>query len=408
MPAGIELAFDALATVVARPVRPLRHGGCAHRIDESLRAEGLPVADHPELRPALDERDLAEHARETLVADETGDARPFEHVAKMGDLQDRLGSVDLAQENLSFRLRAGQRPFRPGRTPASMAGMNQTSPATLLSRRFPAKRAFVTGGASGLGLAMVRLLARDGWSIGILDVAAADLDRAAADLVELGARDVAAYLGDVAGQPFVAASVEAYADRHGGLDVLVNNAGVAVAGAIESTPVEDWHWIVGINLLGVAWGCRAAVPIMKRQGGGLILNVASSAGFASAPQMAPYNVTKAGVISLSETLVGELAGSGIQVSVAMPGFFRTHLLDHMRAPPEENRLAHRLMDHSGHDPDEAAAALLGAAVSGETYIVWPKEYRTAWRLKRWFPRWFLKRVQAFRDAQLRKADRPRG
>ncbi|MCE3285412.1 MAG: hypothetical protein K0R70_1668 [Steroidobacteraceae bacterium] len=66
------------------------------------------------------------------------------------------------------------------------------------------------------------------------------------------------------------------------------------------------------------------------------------------------------------------------------------------------------MDHSGHDPDEAAAALLAAAAQGETYIVWPREYRLAWRLKRWFPRWFLRRVQAFRDAQVRQAGRSPG
>ena len=124
--------------------------------------------------------------------------------------------------------------------------------------------------------------------------------------------------------------------------------------------------------------------------------------------MAAYNATKAGVISLSETLASELAGTGIQVSCAMPGFFRTHLLDHMRAPPAENQLAHRIMDNSGHDPDEAAHALLAAAAAGELYVVWPPEYRWAWRLKRWFPLWFLKRVQSFRDAQVKKAGRPRG
>jgi NADP-dependent 3-hydroxy acid dehydrogenase YdfG len=183
---------------------------------------------------------------------------------------------------------------------------------------------------------------------------------------------------------------------------------VAVAGAVEATPIADWEWIVGINLLGVVWGCRAVLPVLKRQRSGLVLNIASSAGFAAAPQMAAYNATKAAVIALSETLVGELAGTGVQVAVAMPGFFRTHLLDHMRAPPEENRLAHALMDHSGHDPDEAAEALLGAAAAGATYIVWPREYRLAWRLKRWFPRWFLGRVRSFRDAQLRKAGRSPG
>jgi NAD(P)-dependent dehydrogenase (short-subunit alcohol dehydrogenase family) len=286
--------------------------------------------------------------------------------------------------------------------------MTQTSPATLLSRRFAAKRAFITGAASGLGLAMAELLARGGWHLGVLDVDRPALDAAVDRLRQVGAASVTAYAGDVAVHDFVSTAITGFADTKRGLDVVVNNAGVAVAGAVDATPPIDWEWIVGINLLGVVWGCRAAVPVMKRQGSGLVFNVASSAGFAAAPQMSAYNATKAGVISLSETLAAELAGSGVQVSVAMPGFFRTHLLDHMRAPPEENKLAHRIMDNSGHDPEEAALALLAAAAAGDLYIVWPPEYRWAWRLKRWFPQWFLKRVQSFRDAQVRKAGRPPG
>jgi NAD(P)-dependent dehydrogenase (short-subunit alcohol dehydrogenase family) len=283
--------------------------------------------------------------------------------------------------------------------------MTQASPATLLSRRFPAKRAFITGGASGLGLSMAQLLAADGWHLGLLDVDGAALEAAVTRLRATGSGSVNPYFGDVAAAAFVHESIAGFALEFQGLDLLVNNAGVAVAGAVEATPPADWNWIVGINLLGVVWGCQAALPVLKRQGNGLIFNIASSAGFAAAPQMAAYNATKAGVIALSETLASELAGSGIQVSCAMPGFFRTHLLDHMRAPPEENKLAHRIMDNSGHEPDEAARALLGAAAAGDLYIVWPPEYRWAWRLKRWFPQWFLKRVQSFRDAQVRKADR---
>ena len=286
--------------------------------------------------------------------------------------------------------------------------MPNASPATLLSRRFPSKRAFITGAASGLGLAMAQLLARDGWTLGVLDLDREALESAVTRLRTSGAANVTAYTGDVAAHEFVAASITGFSQANQGLDVMVNNAGVAVAGAVEATPVDDWNWIVGINLLGVVWGCRTVLPVMKRQGSGLIFNIASSAGFAAAPQMSAYNATKAGVIALSETLASELAGTGLQVSCAMPGFFRTHLLDHMRAPPEENRLAHRIMDNSGHDPDEAALALLGAAAAGELYVVWPPEYRWAWRLKRWFPRWFLKRVQSFRDAQARKAGRPPG
>lgn len=286
--------------------------------------------------------------------------------------------------------------------------MTNASPATLLSRRFAAKRAFITGAASGLGLAMADLLARDGWHLGVLDVDQTALATAVSRLREGGAASVTAFPGDVASHETVSTAIVQFSDAQRGLDLLVNNAGVAVAGAVEATPPADWDWIVGINLLGVVWGCRTAVPLLRRQGSGLIFNVASSAGFAAAPQMSAYNVTKAGVISLSETLAAELAGTGVQVSVAMPGFFRTHLLDHMHAPPEEIKLAHRIMDNSGHDPDEAANALLAAAAAGDLYIVWPPEYRWAWRLKRWFPRWFLKRVQAFRDAQVKKAGRPRG
>jgi NAD(P)-dependent dehydrogenase (short-subunit alcohol dehydrogenase family) len=286
--------------------------------------------------------------------------------------------------------------------------MTHPNPATLLSRRCPSKRAFVTGAASGLGLALARLLARDGWTIGVLDLDREHLDQAVLVLQQAGAARVLAYPGDVAAEGFVADSIGSFVQAAGGLDLLVNNAGVAVAGAVEATPVEDWQWIVGINLLGVVWGCRAALPVMKRQHGGVIFNIASSAGFAAAPQMSAYNVTKAGVIALSETMVGEVAGSGIQVSCAMPGFFRTHLLDHMHAPPEENRLAHQLMDNSGHDADEAATAMLGLVAAGDVYVIWPPEYRWAWRLKRWFPHWFLRRVQSFRDAQARKAGRRPG
>jgi NAD(P)-dependent dehydrogenase (short-subunit alcohol dehydrogenase family) len=286
--------------------------------------------------------------------------------------------------------------------------MTNALPATLLSRRCPSKRAFITGAASGLGLGLARLLARDGWTLGVLDLDQAHLDQAVLTLQQDGAARVLAYPGDVAAAGLMADSIGSFVQATGGIDLLVNNAGVAVAGAVEATSVEDWHWIVGINLMGVVWGCRAALPVMKQQGSGVIFNIASSAGFAAAPQMSAYNVTKAGVISLSETLVGEVAGSGIQVSCAMPGFFRTHLLDHMHAPPEESRLAHRLMDNSGHDANEAATALLGAVAAGDVYVIWPPEYRWAWRLKRWFPRWFLRRVVSFRDGQARKADRRPG
>jgi NAD(P)-dependent dehydrogenase (short-subunit alcohol dehydrogenase family) len=284
--------------------------------------------------------------------------------------------------------------------------MNPAASLEALSRRLPSRRAFVTGAASGLGRAIALALARDGWRIGLLDVSAERTLAAEVELRSAGAR-THTYVGDVAAEVFVDASIADFVAQAGGLDLMVNNAGVAVAGAMEDTPVDDWRWIVDINLLGVVWGCRAALPVMRAQGSGIVLNVGSSAGFAAAPGMSAYNATKAAVIAISETLAGELNGSGVQVSVAMPGFFRTRLLETMRAPPVESELAHRLLHGSRHDADAAAGAVLRAVSRGALYIVWPQEYWLLWHLKRLFPMWFLRRAGKLR-ARLASAPPPPG
>lgn len=278
--------------------------------------------------------------------------------------------------------------------------MSETQASTILSRRFPAKRAFITGAGSGLGHAIALELAAAGWRLGLLDVSAPRLAAAESALRAAGAV-VHAYPGDVADEAFVAASIADFARHAGGLDVMVNNAGVAAAGPAETTPPADWRWITEINLFGVVWGCQAALPHLRAAGSGLVLNVASSAGFAAAPQMSAYNATKAAVVSLTETLAAELEGTGIQASVAMPGFFSTHLLSTMRAPAEQRAMAQRLMQGSGEDATSAARAILGAAASGLLHIVWPGKYRLAWRLKRLFPAWFVRRV-----AKMRAGPRP--
>jgi NAD(P)-dependent dehydrogenase (short-subunit alcohol dehydrogenase family) len=283
--------------------------------------------------------------------------------------------------------------------------MHESQAVTILSRRFPAKRAFITGAGSGLGRAFATELAAAGWQLGLLDLSTGRLATVEA---EMGGAGVSCYAGDVASESFVADAVADFASRTGGLDLMINNAGVAAAGPVESTPAADWRWIVDINLLGVVWGCQAAAVRMQQARSGLILNIASSAGFASAPQMSAYNATKAAVISLSETLAAELSGTGVQVSVAMPGFFRTSLLETLRAPPEASGLARRLMQGSRYDARAAARAILAAAADRKLYVVWPREYRWAWRLKRFFPLWFLRRLETLRDAQLaRSGPQPR-
>ena len=275
-----------------------------------------------------------------------------------------------------------------------------------LSRRLPGRRGFITGAASGLGRALALALARDRWQLGLADLATDRLEAVRAELEAAGGRAIS-FTGDVSSHRFVESALASFAASAGGLDLMINNAGVAVAGMVEATSAEDWRWAVDINLLGVVHGCRAALPLLRSQDSGVILNIASSAGFAAAPQMGAYNASKAAVISLSETLAGELHGSGIQVSVAMPGFFRTGLLETMRAPAQEGAMARRLMEGSAYDAADAARAILAATARGDLYIVWPAEYRWLWRLKRFFPMRFLRLVQRMRASQLARRGRPR-
>ncbi len=179
------------------------------------------------------------------------------------------------------------------------------------------RRVLVTGAASGLGLALVRALVARGDHVLATDVQAERPD---------ALPEAAAYLPlDVRSDEAWAAALAHVRETWGGLDLLVNNAGVAAGGRIDVATMDEWHWIVDINLLGVVRGCRTFTPLFKEQGSGHIVNTASLAGLVHAPGMAAYNTVKAGVVALSETLSHELAPHGIDVSVVCPSFFRTNL-----------------------------------------------------------------------------------
>ncbi len=274
--------------------------------------------------------------------------------------------------------------------------MNNQTAFGRLDRRFTGRRAVITGGASGLGEAMAVLLAGRGWRIGLLDRDAARLDAVAERLTTAGAQAVGTYVVDTGDEAVVREAVDAFAADQGGLDFALNSAGVAAAGSFLETPAADWEWVLRINVLGVANSCRAELPHMQSAGGGLIINVASAAGFASGGDMSAYNASKAAVISLSETLAQEHARDNIQVSAAMPGFFRTRLLEHARAPRRALGLANRLMDASGLDADTVAADMLARAAAGAQHIVLPREYRYLWRFKRLSPAGFQRFMIRYR------------
>jgi NAD(P)-dependent dehydrogenase (short-subunit alcohol dehydrogenase family) len=270
------------------------------------------------------------------------------------------------------------------------------TPLAELSRRFPGKRAFITGSGSGLGLEMARTLAREGWSLGLFDIDSSRLAIAEEALTNSGVR-VLAYPGDVTRFDELTVAVNSFAAVSGGLDVMINNAGVACAGSLLETSLEDWRWIVDINLLGVVNGCRAGVPHLQRAGRGILINISSAAAFVAAPFMTPYNATKAAVLAVSESLAAELAGAGVQVSVAMPGFMHTELLATARGPDREREIAGQLMKNSRYTATMCAQDILQRAADGDLYIVLPKAMRSVWRFKRWLPGVFVRKFPHLRE-----------
>ena len=271
-----------------------------------------------------------------------------------------------------------------------------------LAARFPRKRAFITGASSGLGLELARALRRDGWSLGLFD---RNLERLTAVEGELaaGTDTVLAYPGDVTHADELTVAVNSFAATFDGMDVMINNAGVAGSGTVMEVSLEDWRWIIDINFMGVVHGCRAAIPHLQRNGTGLLINVASAAAFASAPGMASYNATKAAVVSLSETLASELRSTNVQVSVVMPTFFKTALLDSFRGPLESRARAQALMEGTSYGAVDVARDVLTQSGAGRLYIPLPGSARMLWRLKRWLPMVFLNGVVAMRERMRAKA-----
>jgi short-subunit dehydrogenase len=175
----------------------------------------------------------------------------------------------------------------------------------------------------------------------------------------------------------------------GGADLLINNAGVAVSGRIGSIPLADWEWIVGINLWGVIYGCHHFVPRFQKQGSGHVLNVASAAGLFSSPNLGPYNVTKAGVVALSETLASELKRDNIGVTVLCPTFFVTGIAQNARAQGSRGRdKIEKLMSRATVQAEGVAKAAISGVERGDLYVLPHRDGRWLWRLKRAVPSLF--------------------
>ncbi|ADG97758.1 short-chain dehydrogenase/reductase SDR [Segniliparus rotundus DSM 44985] len=247
------------------------------------------------------------------------------------------------------------------------------------------KRVLVTGAASGLGLQIAVRYARAGAKVLLTDVDEAAGEKARAQAAKHG--EAVFRQLDVADPDAWSAAV-AWCEREwGGLDILVNNAGVASAGEFEQITPEDWDWIITINLKGVVFGARVATELFKRQRSGHIVNVASLAGLMHLPGMASYNVTKAGVVSLSETLRHELKPYGVKTTVVCPAFFATNLTDRMRSTdPFFTEVTGKFMRGSKITAEQVADSVFQAVRRGTFLLVVPSEARRTYLFKKHMPR----------------------
>jgi NAD(P)-dependent dehydrogenase (short-subunit alcohol dehydrogenase family) len=248
----------------------------------------------------------------------------------------------------------------------------------------------VTGGASGIGAALVRGLARHGALVVIADRQKAESEEIAAEAERLGGKGEAVEL-DVRDADAVEALVADVYARHGRLDYLFNNAGIGIGGEVIDCDLEDWRYIVEINLMGVIHGVQAAYPRMVAQGFGHIVNTASMAGWIAGPMSASYNTTKHAVVGLSRSLRIEAATYGVRVSVLCPGVIRTAILSGGRygrmkkQVPEQVQLA--MFERTRPmDPNDLAERVLADLARDESIMIYPRRWRLLWWINQLAPR----------------------
>lgn len=264
-----------------------------------------------------------------------------------------------------------------------------------LKQRFikPSKNAYavVTGAGSGIGRSFALELGKRGGAVVCADVNLKAAEETVALLNAQGAKGFAVHC-DVGDAKQVAALAEKSAALLGHpVTLVVNNAGVGLGGKFDELSLEDWQWCMHVNLWGVINGCHYFVPGFKTQGHGAIINVASAASYTAAPEMSAYNVSKAGVRALSETLFSELAKDNIRVNVLCPTLVPTNIIKNGRIPDRYAKLAdHALMNYAMTTSESVAKLTLNRLDKGELYTTPQVDAKLFWIMKRASPHLYAK------------------
>jgi NAD(P)-dependent dehydrogenase (short-subunit alcohol dehydrogenase family) len=247
----------------------------------------------------------------------------------------------------------------------------------------------ITGAGSGLGRALAQRYAAVGRVVACADIRT---ERAEETVALLGGGPHAAFHCDVADDASMAALAAAVLSRYPCVDVLVNNAGVASGGTMLDSSLDEWRWMLDINVMGVVRGTKAFLPAMLEAGRGRIINIASIAGLAAAPGIMSYGTAKAAVVALSEQLRAEVLDRGLTVHAVCPGFFRTNLTENFKGDPRFRALADKMMDRARETAEHIAAEVLRQSEAGIFLILPTSRERWTWRLKRWFPEVYFRRL----------------
>ncbi|RYE92625.1 MAG: SDR family NAD(P)-dependent oxidoreductase, partial [Myxococcales bacterium] len=261
----------------------------------------------------------------------------------------------------------------------------------------------LTGAASGLGRAFALELAARRARVFLTDIDEAGLAETAREAERLGAT-VRTARGDVARREDWERIHGEATGWLGPVDLLINNAGVAVGGPIGEIPLEDWEWITRINQWGPIYGCHYFLPAMRQRGRGHVLNVASIAAFACAGDMGPYNVTKAAVVALTETLAGELAGTGVGATVLCPFFFTTNIAKNARSSSSTVTPTglEKIMKRTPVQAADVARLALEACARDRLYVFPHNEAKGIAAFKRLVPEIFLRRMGPFAAKSARR------
>jgi NAD(P)-dependent dehydrogenase (short-subunit alcohol dehydrogenase family) len=258
-----------------------------------------------------------------------------------------------------------------------------------LARRYPQKRVLITGATSGLGEALALRFAGEGFRIGVAGRNPQKIARTVEKVETAGGSALAVQLEVTRAEEFEAAANQV-AQAWGSVDIVINNAGLAAAGSVYEFGLDAWQDVLNTDLWSVIHGCRQFAPLMASTGGGHLVNVASAAGLLCAPEMAGYNVAKAGVVALSETLRVELAPDHIDVTVCCPTVFKSGLLDDVTQNDDHmfGRTADGLRDSmksASIGSEDVADALIKTMARRKLYSVPMRDARTMWRLARYLP-----------------------